>query len=368
MVSFDYFFYEKYQTLLYLGIYFNVIIEPLVIKSCLFISKDIIDSLKFILESLGIIVPLLLAVAFYTLLERKILGVIHRRRGPNKIGVFGLLQPLSDGFKLIVKEVLYPSSVHAFIFGTAPIIFFLVSVMNWGIVPFARSSYLAQMNIGILYLFAVSSIAVYGVIMSGWSSNSKYSFLGGLRSSAQMVSYEIILSFSIVCICSCTSTFEFQEVVLDQINFWNWRFYHPLLIIFLISALAETNRHPFDLPEAEAELVSGYNVEYSAVRFALFSLGEYSNMLIMSSFIIILFFGGWLSPIDSQYLVYIPDYCWFSIKVSLCILFFIVTRAALPRYRYDQLMKLGWRIYLPAVICFFLYTFSIIYMTENFAF
>jgi len=273
------------------------------------------------LKVLLIIIPLLISVAYFTLAERKILGAMQRRRGPNVVGVYGLLQPLSDGFKLLVKETVIPSNANKFIFIISPIITFVVSLMGWAIIPFDKYSMLAEINIGVLYLFAVSSLGVYGIIMSGWSSNSKYAFLGALRSAAQMVSYEVSIGFIIITIVTCCGSFNLQAIIDTQKNIWFLIPFFPLFLMFFVSALAETNRHPFDLPEAEAELVSGYNVEYSAMGFALFSLGEYSNMLLMSALNVILFFGGWQVP---AFLMVVPGSVWFGIKIcffcnSICL-------------------------------------------------
>jgi len=266
-----------------------------------------------LIKILIIVVPLLISVAYFTLAERKILGAIQRRRGPNVVGVYGLLQPLSDGFKLLVKETVIPSTANKFIFIISPIITFVISLMGWAIIPYDKYSLLSELNVGVLYLFAVSSLGVYGIIMSGWSSNSKYAFLGALRSAAQMVSYEVSIGFIIVTVVVCCGSFNLQVIIESQKNVWFLIPFFPLFLMFFVSALAETNRHPFDLPEAEAELVSGYNVEYSAMGFALFSLGEYANMLLMSSLNVILFFGGWLPPFS--FLNFIPGAVWFGIKV-----------------------------------------------------
>lgn len=252
----------------------------------------IITGILLILKILIIVVPLLISVAYFTLAERKILGAIQRRRGPNVIGTFGILQPLSDGLKLFVKEAIFPSNANKFIFKASPVVTFLISLMGYAIVPYDKYSVLADINLGILYLFAMSSLGIYGIIMSGWSSNSKYAFLGALRSTAQMVSYEVSIGFIIVIIAICAGSFNLSTIVESQQDIWYVFTFFPLWLMFFVTALAETNRHPFDLPEAEAELVSGYNVEYSAMGFALFSLGEYANMLLMSSFNVILFFGG----------------------------------------------------------------------------
>jgi NADH-quinone oxidoreductase subunit H len=316
------------------------------------------DILIILIKILIIIVPLLISVAYFTLAERKILGAIHRRRGPNVIGAYGLLQPLSDGFKLLVKETVLPSSANNILFILSPILTFFISLMGWAVIPFDQYSILSEMNIGILYLFAVSSLGVYGVIMSGWSSNSKYAFLGALRSTAQMVSYEVSIGFIMLTIVVCCGSFNLQVIIEAQQNLWFVFVFAPLFLMFFTSALAETNRHPFDLPEAESELVSGYNVEYSAMGFALFSLGEYANMLLMSSTNVILFFGGWLPPF--QFLSFIPGSIWFGLKICFFVILYIWIRAALPRYRYDQLMGLGWKVFLPASLAYLMITFSIL--------
>jgi len=310
------------------------------------------------LQILIIIVPLLISVAYFTLAERKILGAIQRRRGPNVIGTFGLLQPLADGFKLLVKETVLPSNANKFLFILSPIITFVISLLGWAIIPFDKYSILAEIDLGLLYLLAISSLGVYGIIMSGWSSNSKYAFLGALRSAAQMVSYEVSIGFTVATIVICCGSFNLQIIIESQNNIWFIVPFFPLFLIFFTSALAETNRHPFDLPEAEAELVSGYNVEYSAMGFALFSLGEYANMLLMSSLNVILFFGGWLAPLSV--LTFIPGSIWFSFKVCFFVILYVWIRAALPRYRYDQLMGLGWKIFLPASLVYLMFTFFIL--------
>lgn len=314
--------------------------------------------LVILIKILLIIVPLLIAVAYFTLAERKILGAIQRRMGPNVIGVYGLLQPLSDGFKLLMKETILPSSANQLIFIISPILTFTISLMGWAIIPFDKYAVLAEMNIGILYLLAMSSLGVYGIIMSGWSSNSKYAFLGALRSTAQMVSYEISIGFIIITIVVCVGSFNLEEIIDCQRELWFVFTFFPLFLIFFISGLAETNRHPFDLPEAEAELVSGYNVEYSAMGFALFSLGEYSNMLMMSSINVILFFGGWLPPL--AILSFIPGSFWFGLKICFFVILFVWMRAALPRYRYDQLMNLGWKVFLPISLAYLMLTYTIL--------
>mgnify|MGYP001799735813 CR=1 FL=1 len=318
------------------------------------------------IKILLIVVPLLLSVAYFTLAERKIMGSIQRRRGPNVVGVFGILQPLADGFKLLVKETVVPNTSNKAIFFLAPMLTFLLSLIGWAVIPFGETSVLSDLNIGILYIFSVSSLGVYGIIVSGWSSNSKYAFLGALRSAAQMISYEVSIGFIIINVAVCSGSFNLVEIVEDQSYVWNICPLFPAFVLFFVSALAETNRHPFDLPEAEAELVSGYNVEYSAMGFALFFLGEYANMLLMSALGTILFLGGWL-PLFS-FLGFIPGGVWFGIKMSLFVLGFIVMRAALPRFRYDQLMHLGWKIFLPFSLSFLLLTIGILSLFDGFPF
>lgn len=315
--------------------------------------------LILIIKILIIIVPLLLSIAYFTLAERKIMGSMQRRRGPNVVGVFGLLQPLSDGLKLLIKETILPSSANKIIFILAPIITFVLSLMGWAVIPFNETAVLADINIGILYLFAMSALGVYGIILSGWASNSKYPFLGALRSTAQMVSYEVSIGFIIVTVVLCAGSYNLTEIILAQQNIWYFIPLFPSFLLFFISALAETNRVPFDLPEAEAELVSGYSVEYSAMGFALFFLGEYGNMLLMCALTVILFFGGWLPPI--AILSFIPGSIWFGLKLSFFVIVFIWVRSTLPRYRYDQLMHLGWKVLLPLSLGYLIFTFSILF-------
>jgi NADH-quinone oxidoreductase subunit H len=312
--------------------------------------------ISIILKVLLIAVPLLLAVAWFTLLERKIMAGIHRRRGPNVVGAWGLLQPLADGLKLFLKETILPSSANTVIFAIAPILTFSLAIVGWAVIPFGDGMVLADVNLGVLYLFAVSSLGVYGIIMSGWASNSKYAFLGGLRSAAQMVSYEVSIGFIIITVLLCVGSLNLTDIVIAQKSVWFMVPLFPMFLMFFISALAETNRHPFDLPEAEAELVAGYNVEYSGMGFALFFLGEYANMILMSSVTVILFMGGWLPPIDIMPLNLIPGPIWFALKSLIFISLFVWARAAYPRYRYDQLMRLGWKIFLPISLAWVLLT------------
>jgi len=300
-----------------------------------------------LIKIITIVLPLLIAVAFFTLAERKVLSAMQKRRGPNIVGVYGLLQALADGLKLLLKETILPNKANLFIFILAPIITFVLSLIGWAVIPFNKGIVFSDLNLGILYLFAISSLAVYGIIMSGWSSNSKYAFLGSLRSTAQMISYEVSIGLIIICVLLCAGSFNLSEIILSQQNIWYIIPLFPLYYIFIVSILAETNRPPFDLPEAEAELVSGYNVEYSAMGFALFFLGEYMNIILMSSLSVILFLGGWLPPLNITVFTIISPIIWFAIKITLMIFIFIWVRATYPRYRYDQLMRLGWKVLLP---------------------
>lgn len=331
----------------------------IILLTIIYFRKVVIYVLTLFTQFLIIILPLLIAIAYFTLAERKILGSIQRRKGPNVVGIYGLLQPLADGLKLIVKETIIPSNSNKLIFVTSPLLTFTLSLVGWAVIPYDKYAIFAQINLGMLFLFAVSSLGVYGVIMAGWSSNSKYAFLGSLRSAAQMVSYEISIGFIIVTVAICCGSFDLQEIVEAQVDVWFVVLFSPLALIFFICSLAETNRHPFDLPEAEAELVSGYNVEYSAVGFALFSLGEYCHMLLMSALNVTLFFGGWKAPLSA--LEFIPGSFWFGLKLSFFVVMFVVIRAALPRYRYDQLMILGWKIFLPISIGYLVITVSILH-------
>nr|QYC61817.1 NADH dehydrogenase subunit 1 [Paralia sulcata] len=320
----------------------------------------ILKIISIILKILAIIIPLLISVAYFTLAERKIMGIIQRRKGPNVIGYLGLLQPLADGLKLFAKETILPSNSNIIVFLIAPLLTFILSLIGWAVIPFSEKAVLVDINVGIIYIFAVSSLSVFGIIMAGWSSNSKYPFLGALRSAAQIISYEVSIGFIIANVALCAGSFNLSNIVLSQKNIWYIVPMFPMFIIFSVSMLAETNRHPFDLPEAEAELVSGYNVEYSAMTFALFFLGEYANMLLMSSFVVVLFLGGWLPLFNVFPLNLIPGVIWFSVKISLGVFFFILMRAILPRFRYDQLMYIGWKCFLPLSLGYLLFTASIL--------
>jgi len=316
--------------------------------------------LLIILKILAIVIPLLISVAYFTIAERKLMGSIQRRRGPNVIGFLGLLQPLADGLKLFVKETILPSNSNLKMFLLAPVISFVLSLIGWSVIPLTEKVVISDLNLGVLYLFSVSSLSVYGLIMAGWSSNSKYPFLGSLRSAAQMISYEVSIGFIITNVCVCAGSFNLSNIILAQEKVWYIIPLLPMFFLFYISMLAETNRHPFDLPEAEAELVSGYNVEYSAMTFALFFLAEYANMLLMCAFSSILFLGGWLPLLNIKLFSYIPGSFWFSLKILLGVVFFILTRAALPRYRYDQLMHIGWKSFLPLSLGYLLFTVGIL--------
>ena len=305
-----------------------------------------------VIKIVAIVAPIMIAVAYLTYAERKVIGAMHLRRGPNVVGPFGLLQPIADGVKLFLKETVIPSGANRGVFVLAPCVTFILALVAWAVIPFGEGLVLADINVGILYLFAISSLGVYGVLMAGWASNSRYAFLGALRSAAQMVSYEVSMGFIIITVLIVVGSLNLTDIVMAQKGSYgvlNW-FAVPLLpmaVIFFVSTLAETNRHPFDLPEAEAELVAGYNVEYSAMTFALFFLGEYANMILMSGMTTILFLGGWLPPLDIDLFHWVPGPVWFALKISFCLFVFIWVRATFPRYRYDQLMRLGWKVFLP---------------------
>ena len=298
----------------------------------------------------AIIIPLLLAVAYLTLAERKVIAAMQLRKWPNVVGPFGMLQPLADGLKLMLKEVILPNGANKILFVMAPMVTFILALIGWAVIPFDQGLVLADINVGILYLLAISSLGVYGIVIAGWASNSKYAFLGAIRSAAQMVSYEVSIGFVIISVLLIVGSLNLQEIVLAKRSIFEQLLLFPMFIVFFISILAETNRHPFDLPEAEAELVSGYNVEYSSTTFALFFLGEYANMILMCAIATLLFLGGWLPPFGMNFLDWVPGPIWFSLKIALLLFGFIWVRATLPRYRYDQLMRLGWKIFLPLTL------------------
>ena len=296
---------------------------------------------------IAILAPLLLGVAYLTYAERKVIGAMQMRKGPNVVGPFGLLQPIADALKLMNKETIIPSGANKVVFILAPMLTFVLSLIAWAVMPFSENLVLADINVGILYLFAISSLGVYGIIMAGWASNSRYALLGALRSAAQMVSYEVSMGFVIITVLVCVGSLRLTDIVMAQQDLWFFIPLFPMFIIFFISTLAETNRAPFDMPEAEAELVAGYNVEYSAMTFALFFLGEYANMFLMAGMTVVLFLGGWLPPFDIAPLNWIPGPIWFITKICAVLFVFLWVRATFPRYRYDQLMRLGWKVFLP---------------------
>ena len=294
-----------------------------------------------------IVIPLMLGVAYLTYVERKVIAAMQLRRGPNVVGPFGLLQPIADGLKLFLKETIIPDGANRGVFLLAPCLTFVLALVAWAVIPFGQGLVLADINVGILYIFAISSMGVYGILMAGWASNSKYAFLGALRSAAQMVSYEVSMGFMIITVLLLAGSLNLSDIVMAQKDMWFVVPLFPMAVIFFVSTLAETNRHPFDLPEAEAELVAGYNVEYSSMTFALFFLGEYANMILMSSLTVILFLGGWLPPVDMAPFNWLPGPVWFAAKIALVLFVFLWVRATFPRYRYDQLMRLGWKVFLP---------------------
>ncbi len=300
-----------------------------------------------VMQILAIVVPLLLAVAYLTYFERKVLAVMQLRMGPNVVGPFGLLQPFADGAKLFFKETIIPTGANRVVFMVAPMLTFTLSLVAWAVIPFDAGVVLADINVGLMYLFAISSLGVYGVVMAGWASNSRYAFLGALRSAAQMVSYEVSIGFVMITVLLCVGSLNLTDIVEAQKTVWFAIPLLPMFVVFFISALAETNRHPFDLPEAEAELVAGYQVEYSSMAFALFFLGEYANMILMSAITVLLFLGGWLPPFDIAPFNWIPGPIWLALKIAFLLFVFIWVRATFPRYRYDQLMRLGWKVFLP---------------------
>jgi NADH-quinone oxidoreductase subunit H len=298
-------------------------------------------------QVLLVLVPLLLLLAVLIVADRKIWAGVQMRKGPNVVGPFGWLQAFADLLKFVLKEIVVPDGADKFVFLMAPVLTFMLAFTAWAVIPFAPGWVVSNINVGVLYLFAISSLGVYGIIMAGWASNSKYAFLGGLRSAAQMVSYEVSIGFVIITVLLCVGSLNLSDVVNAQRTVWFAIPLLPMFVVFFISALAETNRAPFDLPEGESELVGGYNVEYSAMTFALFFLGEYANMILMSAMTSILFLGGWLAPIDIAPFNWIPGPIWFALKIALVLFMFLWVRATVPRYRYDQLMRLGWKIFLP---------------------
>ena len=317
-----------------------------------------------ILKIFSFVVPVLVSVALLVYLERKVLGAVQLRKGPNVVGPFGILQSFADVLKLLTKENLLPCSSNKFLFIFAPMLTLILSLIAWAVIPISSTYVIANINIGILYLFAVSSFGVYGVIIAGWASNSKYPFLGALRSAAQMISYEVSIGFVIITVLICVGSLNLIDIVESQKNMWFAIPLLPMFVIFIISALAETNRLPFDLPEDEATLVAGFFTEYSSISFGLFFLAEYANMILMSSLTVILFLGGWYPPIDIFPLNAIPGIFWFVIKVFLILFVFLWVRATFPRYRYDQLMRLGWKIFLPFTLIWVVITSAFLFYFE----
>jgi NADH-quinone oxidoreductase subunit H len=303
--------------------------------------------LIIVLQILLVVVPVMVTVAFLVYYERKLLAAFTLRRGPNVVGPFGLLQSFADLIKVFFKETIIPTGANKIVFFAAPMLTFVLAMIAWAVIPFAKGWVIADINVGILYLFAVSSMGVYGIVMAGWASNSRYAFLGALRSAAQMVSYEVSMGFVIVTVVIVAGSLNLSDIVEAQRTIWFAIPLLPMFVIFFVTALAETNRHPFDLPEAESEIVAGYQVEYSAVAFVLFFLGEYMNMMLMSGLTVILFLGGWLPPFDIVPFTWIPGPLWFIAKIIVVLTLFIWVRATFPRYRYDQLMRLGWKVFLP---------------------
>ena len=314
-----------------------------------------------IYKILFLLVPVLVSVAMIVWLDRRVWAFVQKRQGPNVVGPFGLLQSLADALKYIFKEIIIPSSSNKIIFILAPIVTMTLALIAWAVIPFSETQVLANINVGILYLFAVSSLGVYGIIMGGWASNSKYPFLGAIRSAAQMVSYEVSIGIIIINVLLCVGSLNLNEIVLAQQNLWFVLPLFPMFVIFFISALAETNRPPFDLPEAEAELVAGYQTEYSGMMYAMFWLGEYANILLMCALGSILFLGGWLSPIDLYPFNLVPGAFWLIFKIIFLFILFALVKAIVPRYRYDQLMRLGWKIFLPLSLTWVVLTASYLF-------
>ncbi|WP_440933026.1 NADH-quinone oxidoreductase subunit NuoH [Candidatus Pelagibacter sp.] len=310
---------------------------------------------------LFLLVPVLVSVAMVVWLDRRVWAFVQKRQGPNVVGPFGLLQSLADALKYIFKEIIIPSSSNKVIFILAPIVTMTLALIAWAVIPFSATQVLADINVGILYLFAVSSLGVYGIIMGGWASNSKYPFLGAIRSAAQMVSYEVSIGVIIINVLLCVGSLNLNDIVIAQQNMWFVIPLFPMFVIFFISALAETNRPPFDLPEAEAELVAGYQTEYSGMMYAMFWLGEYANILLMCAMGAILFLGGWMSPIDVYPFTLVPGAIWLILKILLLFILFALVKAIVPRYRYDQLMRLGWKVFLPLSLVWVVLTASYLF-------
>jgi NADH-quinone oxidoreductase subunit H len=325
-----------------------------------FLDSYILPTAIIVAQIVAVLVPLLGAVAYLTYAERKVIAAMQLRRGPNVVGPFGLLQPIADGVKLLFKETILPAGANRVVFVLAPMITFALAMVAWSVIPVNQGWAIADINVGVLFLFAISSLGVYGVIMAGWASNSKYPFLGALRSAAQMVSYEVSMGFVLITVILCAGSLNLTDIVNAQRGLWYAIPLLPMFVIFFISVLAETNRAPFDLPEGESELVAGYFVEYSAMTFAMFFLGEYANMILMSGMVTIFFLGGWLPILDVAPFTWIPGPIWFAAKVALVLFFFLWIRATFPRYRYDQLMRLGWKVFLPISLAWVILTAGVL--------
>lgn len=325
------------------------------------ISDNIFYLLTIIGLCLLLFIPLLLGVVIVLYADRKIWAAVQKRRGPNVVGPFGLFQIPADGLKFLFKEIIIPSGADKIVFIIAPILTLTLAIAAWAVVPIQQGVVLSDINVGVLYIFAISSLGVYGILMAGWASNSKYPFLGALRSAAQMVSYEVSIGFVIVTVLLCVGSLNMTEIVLAQKNIWFFIPLFPMFVVFFISALAETNRPPFDLPEAESELVAGYQTEYSAMPMVLFFFGEYINILLMCAMMTILFLGGWLPPFDIIPLNLVPGFIWFLIKMTFCFYMISIVKAFVPRYRYDQLMRLGWKVFLPLSLISVVVTSSVLF-------
>jgi NADH-quinone oxidoreductase subunit H len=332
-----------------------------------FFQQYLLPLIIVALKVLSITIPLLLCVAYLTYAERRVIGLMQLRKGPNVVGPFGLLQPIADAVKLLFKETIIPNQADKILFTLAPMITLILSLIGWAVIPFDKKLVLANINVGVLYIMAISSLAVYGIIIAGWASNSKYAFLGAVRSSAQMISYEISIGLVIVTVLLTTGTLNLSEIIERQRLFpwWVDLMLLPMAIIFFISVLVETNRLPFDLSEAESELVAGYNVEYSSMGFALFFLGEYANMILASGMTTTFFLGGYLPPFGIKVLNFVPGFMWFVLKTGVLLFCFLWIRATLPRYRYDQLMRLGWKVFLPFTLFWVVLVSSVLMFTGN---
>jgi NADH-quinone oxidoreductase subunit H len=326
--------------------------------NALFFHTELGFVILTLLKTLAVVVPLLIGVAYLTYFERKVMGAIQMRKGPNVVGPFGLWQPFADALKMVFKETIFPTGADRVLFTLAPMITFGLAVTAWAVIPVDNGWAVANINVGILYLFAISSLGVYGIIIAGWASNSKYAFLGALRSAAQMVSYEVSMGFVIVTVLLCAGSQNLNDIILAQRHLWYAIPLFPMLIIFFISGIAETNRAPFDLAEGDTEIVAGFFVEYSAMTFALFFLGEYANMILVSAMTTVLFLGGWLAPLPFAPFTLVPGVIWFLAKILFCLFVFVWVRATLPRFRYDQLMALGWKVFLPLSLFWLVITAS----------